>query len=473
MSIWFDITTILTWNRPAVGIVRVESECARHFRNATQSNTRFCCFDRSRGGYVEIDRNHVEEVLIRFKQGLAQQLSPVPEVAAGPAVSALSREERLKLGLLSLINRLPRRLRDAALRFAYTRREAFYGGLRAYQEARFALQTLIGPNLSPSPPALVVPDPAPRPDRQALIFKSGDVYVSMGLDWDQKNLEYLYKLKQDIRLRVILFCYDIIPVKLPHLCVGDVASRFAKYFTDVAWCADKILCISDCSRRDLAQLLHEVGAPEPELSVVRLGSEVPRAPEQLPSANVAEVLRHRYVLFVSTIERRKNHETLYRAYCRLIDAGNIDIPLLVFVGMPGWGVHDLLSDLRLDPRIQPYIRMLNHVSDSDLAQLYRHAEFTVFPSLYEGWGLPVAESLAYGKFCLASNAASIAEFGGDLIEYLDPWDVPAWAERLGWYFRHPEEVAEREARIRLEYRAISWDETGAFVLAQANQLAIP
>jgi glycosyltransferase involved in cell wall biosynthesis len=370
-----------------------------------------------------------------------------------------------------MMHRLPSKAREAALRFARSRKEVFFSVLRAYREMKFAFRLLISPNVSSTLLAPVVPYLAPTPDTQAPIFKTADVYVSMGLDWDQKNLEYLYQLKQDCELRVVLFCYDIIPVRLPHLCAGDVAPGFAKYFTNAAWCADKILCISDWSRRDLEQFLREVGAPIPDLSVVHLGSEVPQGPGQLPSAEIADILQRRYVLFVSTIERRKNHETLYRAYSRLINGGATDLPLLVFVGMSGWGVNDLLSDLRLDPRIQPYIRMLNQVSDSDLSLLYEHCEFTVFPALYEGWGLPVAESLAYGKFCLASNAASIPEVGGNLIEYLDPWDIPAWTERLGRYFSHPEAVAEKEVKIRLEYRPNSWDETGAFVLAAAKQLA--
>jgi glycosyltransferase involved in cell wall biosynthesis len=208
----------------------------------------------------------------------------------------------------------------------------------------------------------------------------------------------------------------------------------------------------------------------PELDVVRLGCEIATAADAAPSAPVAEVLEHRFILFVSTIERRKNHETLYRAYTRLVDAGVADLPLLVFVGMAGWGMSDLMSDVKLDPRIRPYLRILNHVSDGNLARLYEHAYFTAYPSLYEGWGLPVAESLAYGKFCLASAAASIPEVGGALIEYVDPWDVPRWAERLRWYIEHPEDVANREAVIRANYRPTSWKETGAALVAAAHAL---
>lgn len=470
MSIWLDVTTILNWNRPALGIVRVESECARYFLDCTQNDIRFCQYDHRDSCYVEINRKYVEEALTRIEKGGGQRPSTAP-IAVHPSVPTLSCKKRLERCLVSMMHRLPSKSREAAFRFARSRREVFFSVLRAYREMKFAFRTLIGPNGSSALLAPVIPRLVPTPDTQPPILKTADVYVSMGLDWDQKNLEHLYQLKQEFGFRVVFFCYDIIPVKLPHLCVDDVASAFVRYVINAAWCADKILCISDHSRHDLERFLREVGAPIPDLSVVRLGSEVPRKPGQLPSSDIADILRRRYILFVSAIERRKNHETLYRALSRLIDAGETDIPLLVFVGIPGWGVNDLLSDLRIDPRTQPYIRILNQVSDSDLSLLYEHCEFTVFPSLYEGWGFPVAESLAYGKFCLASSAASIPEVGGNLIEHLDPWDVPAWTERLWWYFSHPEAVAEKEAKIRLEYRPRGWDETGAFVLAAVKQLA--
>jgi glycosyltransferase involved in cell wall biosynthesis len=165
---------------------------------------------------------------------------------------------------------------------------------------------------------------------------------------------------------------------------------------------------------------------------------------------------------VSTIERRKNHEVLYRAWVRLREAG-ITPPRLVCVGMRGWGVTDLMHDLQLDPRVQGDIILLDHVDDSELAWLYRHCAFTVFPSLYEGWGLPLVESLAWGKFCLASQAASLPEAGGPWAEYLDPWDLPQWVERLGYYMANPDAVAAHETRIRRDFQAPRWADTAAAI----------
>ena len=475
MTIWLDVTTIRGWSRPALGIVRVEAETARQFLQAGDPSIRFCRFDLVYDSYFEVGREELTFALARLDAGGEPPPPPppapanVPAAPAIPAPAALPSAPPWRRVATRGLAALPRSLQAPARSFARSRLDGLRGLRAAGRELRRSADLLwhgVGPAAA-SAPTPAAPAALVKPD---LLFGPGDVYVSLGLDWDQKNLPYLYELKQRLGLKVLLMCYDIIPIRLPHLCVADVAAKFSRYFLDVARCADRIVCISEYSRDDLRKFLEASAAPMPELGVVRLGCEIASAGDAPLSEAVAEVLGQRFILFVSTIERRKNHETLYRAYTRLVDAGMTDLPLLVFVGMAGWGMNDLMTDLRLDPRIRPYLRILNHVSDGDLARLYQHAYFTAYPSLYEGWGLPVVESLAYGKFCLASAAASIPEAGGELIEYVDPWDVPRWAERLRWYIEHPQDVAAREVSIRSNYRPASWKDTGKALVEAAYAL---
>lgn len=483
MTIWLDVTTIRGWSRPALGIVRVEAETARQFLQAGDAGIRFCRFDLAYDSYFEVGREELTFALARIDAAgdpppapaapVAPQVARVaqpPQVSHVPQIPYVPQWRRIAARGIAT---LPRPLQAPARSFARSRLEGLRSLRMAGRELRRSAGLLWHGVQPPAMAPVAAPAPAPAPEvlvKPDILFGAGDVYVSLGLDWDQKNLPYLYQLKQRLGLKVLLMCYDIIPIRLPHLCVADVAAKFSHYFLDVARCADRIVCISEYSRADLRKFLEASRVPVPELGVVRLGCEIASAGSAPPSAPVAGLLGRRFILFVSTIERRKNHETLYRAYTRLVDAGATDLPLLVFVGMAGWGMDDLMSDLKLDPRIQPYLRILNHVSDSDLARLYEHAYFTAYPSLYEGWGLPVAESLAYGKFCLASNAASIPEVGGELIEYVDPWDIPRWAERLRWYIDHPEAVAQREAAIRAGFHPASWTDTGKTLVEAAYAL---
>lgn len=471
-SIWLNITTIYGWQRPAVGIVRVESECASYALSQTALPVRFCRFEAAEKKFVEVSVGEVRQILDRIRArapgntaAKAQRSQQAPAGTEAPAPVRMTAEQHAVQWALALIDRLPSSVRQPVFQFAALRFPAFQSAARSFLELKKATRQFFKPE--GKTPYLPLPSEPARTN--ALVqgrvpFAAEDTYISLGLDWDQKDVIFLYEQRQRIGFKTLLFCYDIIPVKLPHLCVGDVSAKFAMYFANLAWSADKIQCISECSRNDLQQLLTDLGAPIPELEVVRLGCDIPSLPDDVATPEVAALLTLKYLLFVSTIERRKNHETIYRAYIRLVDEGCTDLPMLVFVGMQGWGVSDLLVDLRLDPRILRYIRILNHVTDADLVHLYRNAYFTVYPSLYEGWGLPVAESLAYGKFCLAANSASIPEVGGDLIEYLDPWDVPLWAERLRWYIEHSDVLAAAEQRIRTQYLPASWSACAASIL---------
>ena len=184
-------------------------------------------------------------------------------------------------------------------------------------------------------------------------------------------------------------------------------------------------------------------------------------------------LPERYTLFVSTIEVRKNHRLLVRVWRRLLERHGADaVPVLIFAGQIGWLVDDLLADLTASDYLNGKIVVMSGLSDAELRQAYRSCSFTLFPSLCEGWGLPVAESLAQGKFCVASNRTSIPEVGGDLIDYFDPSnddDALAKIERL---LLDPDYLAAREARLRAEYRPRSWADCAHTLMAKLNQPAL-
>jgi len=463
-AIWFDITTIYAWTTTAVGIVRMEMECAQYALHYQPQITCFCRLDR-RLGYLAVSHEEVAMILMRLKNQVAPKhfASPLSELP-------LTRMRLWKRRINRIIHFLPADMAETIWRFGVSRKQAVLALYRASQEVRLAFREVLHPNIL-RPADLAAPNLLASHSLKPTPFGKEDVYISMGLDWEHKDMpHYLFSQKRKIGFKVVLFCYDIIPIRLPHLCVGNVAAAFAKYFADVAWCADEIFCISDFSKNDLRQFLESIGAPEPSMQVVRLGCDLVNEVEFSSDQSIAELANIPYLLFVSTIERRKNHEVLYRAYLHLIDEGMTDLPKLVFVGKLGWGVQDFLADLKFDPRIAKYVQILHHVTDAQLAFLYRRAYFTLFPSLYEGWGLPVAESLSIGKFCLASQSSSIPEVGGELIEYLDPWDASEWAARIAYYIDHPEELQKREAQIAQLYKPVTWEMAGEQVFSRVKAL---
>ena len=451
-----DVTTLINWHRPAVGIVRVEQQLCHWLLHKLPPDIHFVVYDRTHGQFKEIPLTVIRAHLDRLDNcGTAQHTA---QEQVPPNL-----EERLRRKALALLSHVPHRWRLASYHKLLKARPVVHGWVRHARSLRNKLKNR-------SPAVLETQ----TEDRQFFQLPRGSVYLSLGLDWNYKDMAQLYRIKKAQDLKMLLFCYDIIPIRLPHLCVADVSRQFAHYFVDLAWCADLILCISRSSQRDLTAFLHTMSVPLPRTEFIRLGADILPGQSQAGqvSEGVARYTREPYILFVSTIERRKNHEILYRAYSRLAEEG-LALPLLIFVGMSGWGVGELHADLALDPRTKGRIHALNHVNDVELAYLYQRASFTVYPSLYEGWGLPVAESLSYGKFCLCSNTSSLPEVGEDWVEYLDPWDLPAWVERLRHYITHPEDVAVHNARIAAEYQPHPWRSTAEAIYTHALSLCIP
>ncbi len=454
-NFWFDITTTVHWRRPPVGVVRVEVECLKYLRGLNDPSVRFCYFDKQARRYEEITGDDALRLL--ELHGKVEPVAPPPPAA-----------KRAKERAIELIEWFPRSVSEPVRKLGSKTTPILRTALHRYRQATATVSSL-GDQLREVAAPQAQRTPGVENSKPAQ-FQPGDVLASAGLDWDHKEGVHLYQLKLALGLKVILFCYDLIPVLLPHLCVGEVAGIFARYFVDVAWCADEVMCISRCSQRDFLALVRETGAPEPKTSIIRLGANLPARKDD---STIDELVRGKYLLFVSTIERRKNHEVLYRAITQLVEQGRTDLPLIVFVGMQGWGVSDFLNDLRLDPRARGRFLILNHVTDTQLSLLYSHAEFTLYPSLYEGWGLPLAESLAHGKFCLASNSSSLPEVGGSLVEYIDPWESRRWADRIAWYLDHPAELAAREEAIRTKYRAPLWEDAGRTLHQTAQALMAP
>ena len=158
-----------------------------------------------------------------------------------------------------------------------------------------------------------------------------------------------------------------------------------------------------------------------------------------------------YVLFVGTIEPRKNIPTLHNAIRRVNTKGS---PVsLVLAGRPGWAVDELMATLRADPAV----RFIREPSDARLAALYRGALATAYPSAMEGFGLPVAEAMASGSPVVASSLGCIREFAGDAPLYAVPGDAEAIASHIQTLLTSANERARRRAAGLEAAASLRWD----------------
>jgi alpha-1,3-rhamnosyl/mannosyltransferase len=193
----------------------------------------------------------------------------------------------------------------------------------------------------------------------------------------------------------------------------------------------------------------------------------PALAAELDPAEAAALPPPGFVLSVGTLEPRKNLPRLVAAYRSLDEELQRAHPLIV-VGALGWETGETLEALRaLDDRC---VR-LGHVSDAALAELYRRSAVFCYPSLGEGFGLPVLEAMASGAAVLTSNLSSLPEVGGDAVEYADPRDVASIAAGLDTLLRSHERREELAALARQRARQFSWESFADITLGALDRAA--
>jgi glycosyltransferase involved in cell wall biosynthesis len=218
--------------------------------------------------------------------------------------------------------------------------------------------------------------------------------------------------------------------------------------------AGAIVAVSECTRRDAMRLY---GLEESQVRVI-----YPGVGPQFRPADPGEVaaIRRRYglpeqlILYVGTIEPRKNLPVLLRAYSALRQRGCEHH--LAIVGREGWRSHGFWQTLR-DLGLDGEVLMPGYVPDADLPALYAAAEVFVFPSLYEGFGLPVLEAMACGTPVVCSAASSLPEVAGQAALLVPPKDVGALAGAIERLLGDPALRARLRAEGLARARRFTWE----------------
>ena len=214
---------------------------------------------------------------------------------------------------------------------------------------------------------------------------------------------FLPRLLAAVARRRVVTVHDLTYKRFPELLQKETLHSLERHMAREIAVADAVICVSESTRRDLLNF-YQVDARR----VFAIHSGVATRPtgnSQRPT--------NRYVLFVSTIEPRKNLEVLLDAFARLRYDGE-----LVVVGRVGWKSESLTPRLRA-----PRVRHLDYLEPAALDAVYAGAELFVFPSIYEGFGFPLLEAMAHGVPAIAARSSSLPEIGGDAALYFDPRDA--------------------------------------------------
>lgn len=447
--LYFDISDIVAFSRKnsrVTGMQRVQARLIGLLAQAYGGDTIRCVFARSRSG----------QVCECSGSGLFQEIDFSP----GRLLATL--------GLRSPAAPYEHEVR------AYLKKNNSSRGALAIAWWRLARAQLAGSDQLASLGFTPVDRMITRVRKSRLrLVPHGNALVLLGSTWAHPSIQRLASRTVAGGGEVVTLIHDVLPVTHPQFFTDGHVRRFGRFLSDSAGYTTRYLCTSRYTAKNLRAIL-EKQCREVEVAIMPLAHEFLGFPRNDRSARPTPATEKAldgkpFVLCVGTIEIRKNGATLLRAWREVLNGLGEGSPLLVFAGRRGWKLNEFDDVLQGDPLLRESVVVLDSVSDADLAFLYQTCRFTVFPSLAEGWGLPVGESMWFGRHCVASSATAIPEVGEGLVECVDIHDVNALASAIHRCLSS--EILLRECEKRLvSARLRTWSDTAAH-LAESVGLA--
>lgn len=262
--------------------------------------------------------------------------------------------------------------------------------------------------------------------------------------------------------RRVVTMHDLTALLFPRYHPHRRVFHQRRYLTHSLQTADAVIAVSEATRADI---LRHFAVPPEKVTVIPLAAApiFRRLDDRETGAGLSTygLGPGSYLLYVGTLEPRKNLIRLLEAYA-LVRARAIELPL-VLAGRPGWGTRPIQTALARS-RWSRDIKVLGFVPDRDLPALYSGARLVVYPSLYEGFGLPVLEAMACGTPTVTSNTSSLAELAAGASLLVDPRDVEALAGAVTRLVQEPDLRAELSRRGLERAGGFTWEATAGKTL---------
>jgi glycosyltransferase involved in cell wall biosynthesis len=254
--------------------------------------------------------------------------------------------------------------------------------------------------------------------RKLLILTSNLYSSNFDLYWEP-NFIPLENIKAK---KIVTSVHDFSFILYKDFHPKERIEYFEKNFFKNIYRSDAIICFSEFTKREI---LERIDIPSDRVEVIYHGIDH-NLFQYKKNSDVNFALPKKFILCVGSIEPRKNLINLLKAY------NNLDKKIkqeykLILTGFKGWQNQEIVS---LISQNKDYIDYLGYISDEELVAVYNLATLFVYPSFYEGFGLPVLEAMACGTPVVCSNATSIPEVGGDAVVYCDPYNVDDITEKI-------------------------------------------
>jgi len=255
-------------------------------------------------------------------------------------------------------------------------------------------------------------------------------------------------------VRPVYFVHDLIPIRHPEYCRAGEEQRHRGRMRIVLRTATGVIGNSDVTTDELAEFGRADGLPSPPAVAAWLGT----TPLPLPRPEATDISGRATFVTVGTIEARKNHLLLLQVWTRLAARLGPKAPRLLVIGQRGWESEQAIDLLERSPVLKDSVVEIARCDDRALSAHLASARALLFPSLAEGFGMPLMEALQIRTPVIASDLPVFREIGQGIPELLDPLDAPAWESAILDYA--DEGSARRKAQLdRMErFRAPTWDD---------------
>jgi glycosyltransferase involved in cell wall biosynthesis len=280
-------------------------------------------------------------------------------------------------------------------------------------------------------------------------------------DLKMRDMDVFHSSSYDVPLlkpvKLVTTIHDIIPLVHPEGFREEELKKLDRDIRKVLRESDLIVVDSDNTRNDLEKIFSPIPG---KIEVIYPGRDESFSPIDKKSGLIAD-FRKRYgigrefILFVGTVEKRKNVVNLVKAYGELKKEKNIP-HALVIVGMKGWEgekVYALVEELGLENEV----KFTSYIDRKDMNLFYSAADLFIYPSLYEGFGLPILEAFSCGTPTVASSTTSCGEIAGDAALTVDPRDIGAMKEAMGRIINDKNLREDLEMRGLARASLFSWD----------------
>jgi glycosyltransferase involved in cell wall biosynthesis len=271
-----------------------------------------------------------------------------------------------------------------------------------------------------------------------------------------------FSLPPQLRVPSLVTLYDLSFLRYPQILSRARRLYLQAVSRDSCRRAARLVAISRHTAQDISTFFD---VPMEKISLASPGVSPAFCPlphEEVEAFRQAQNLPPRFIFYLGTLEPRKNLLTLLQAYARLPRALRREVPLFL-AGGKGWGYEPIFEALA-QPALATSVRWLGYLATENLPLWYNAAELFVYPSRYEGWGLPVLEALACGTLVLTSDISSLPEAAGPAGVLVPPDEVEAWTVALGDMLNNPSAHAHRRALGLAWARQFTWQATARATL---------